>query len=45
MSGTPVITLGFTREELDAMESIAWPTSIETWIHELVLDEIEKTTE
>ena len=34
--GAPVITLGFTREELDAIEERAWPSSIETWIHEQV---------
>lgn len=34
--GTPVVTLGFTRHELDEMERLAWPATIETWIHEQV---------
>jgi len=36
VQGTPVVTLGFTHQELDAMEAVAWPSSVETWIHEQV---------
>jgi len=34
--GTPVVTLGFTRTELDHMEEVAYPGSIEQWLHGLV---------
>jgi len=34
--GTPVVTLGFTRGELDRMEEVAFPDSIEGWIHNLI---------
>jgi hypothetical protein len=34
--GTPVMTLGFTREELDAMDALAFPDPPEAWVHRLV---------
>ena len=34
--GTPVVVLGFPRSELDAMDALAWPGAVETWIHEQV---------
>jgi hypothetical protein len=36
-----VLELGFTRVELDAMEERAWPSSVETWIHEQVTAALE----
>ncbi len=39
--GTPTVTLGFTRDELDAMEAVAWPSSVETWIHEQITAALE----
>lgn len=36
IKGTPAITLGFTREEIDGMEVRAWPDSTEGWIHGLI---------
>lgn len=36
MTGTPAMTLGFTREELNAMEQVAWPRSPQEWVHDLV---------
>jgi hypothetical protein len=35
--GTPAITLGFTREELDAIEQRCFPDSKEAWLHGLVM--------
>ena len=35
-TGTPVVTLGFTREELEEMEIRAYPDAIVTWIQGLI---------
>ncbi|MDP9333185.1 MAG: hypothetical protein M3Q30_07755 [Actinomycetota bacterium] len=34
--GTPAVMLGFTRDEIEAMEGLAFPEPIESWLHGLV---------
>lgn len=39
--GTPAVMLGFTRDELGAMEERAWPDPVEAWLHGLVTAALE----
>lgn len=42
-TGTPVLTLGFTREELEAMEERAFPDNIHAWIHGVIAAALDGT--